>query len=476
MDVKNEVQKTENKRREPKLWEASIPIVAMIILLCGGYGIMQLPVEMLLIAAAFIASLIALRLGYNWKDIEGAIIQAITKGMPAQMIIIIVGVMIASWIASGTIPMLIDYGLRIVSPTYFLVTASVVCAFISLITGTPYGTAGTLGVAFMGIGHGLGIPLAPVAGAIVAGCYIGDKLSPFSAAANLASAAVKGYVMDTSQHLLWTTVPAFAIALIVYWIVGSHYAIANTGADRIALIQNTLQANFHYHWLMLLPPLIILFLTFRRKPAVPVMLLSSAVALILAMVFQGKSLAAVMEYCVTGYKSTTGVALVDQLLTRGGLMGMMGITLITFCAFAFAGVIQKAGILDLILKKIMNFTKSTGMLIASATASSLATGLLTGNSYLSVLLPGELFAPAFKEKKLAAKNLARITQEAHIIVPITPWAIAGVYMSGTLGVSTWDYALWAVSNYVGFILVVIYGFIGFKTAPLKREDETQPGS
>jgi len=206
------------------------------------------------------------------------------------------------------------------------------------------------------------------------------------------------------------------------------------------------------------------------------MLLSSAVAIILAMVFQGKSLAAVMEYCVTGYKSSTGVALVDQLLTRGGLMGMMGITLITFCAFAFAGIIQKAGILDLLLKKIMNFTQSTGMLIASATVSSLATGLLTGNAYLSVLLPGELFAPAFKDKKLAAKNLARITQEAHIIVPITPWAIAGVYMSGTLGVSTWDYALWAISNYVGFILVVIYGFIGFKTAPLKNEDESQPGS
>jgi NhaC family Na+:H+ antiporter len=183
-----------------------------------------------------------------------------------------------------------------------------------------------------------------------------------------------------------------------------------------------------------------------------------------------------MEYCVTGYKSTTGVAIVDQLLTRGGLMGMMGITLITFCAFAFAGVIQRAGILDLLLRKILSFTKTPGMLIASATASSLATGLLTGNSYLSVLLPGELFAPAFKAKGLAAKNLARVTQEAHIIVPIVPWAIAGVYMSGTLGVSTWDYAVWAVSNYVGFILVVIYGMLGFKTAPLKREDETQPGS
>lgn len=475
MNIETEIKKAVPTKRPPTFWEASVPIIAMAVLLCGGYGYLELPVEMLLIMATFISSLIALRLGYNWKDIEGAIIQAIAKGMPAQMIIIIVGIMIASWIASGTIPMLIDYGLRIVSPSFFLVTASLVCAFISIVTGTPYGTAGTLGIAFMGIGHGLGIPLAPVAGAIVAGCYVGDKLSPFSAAANLASAAAKCYIMDTSQHLLWTTVPAFLISLGVYWFVGGHYAVLNSGSDRITLIQNTLQANFAYNWLLLLPPVIVLFLTFRRKPAVPVMLLSSAVAIILAMWFQSKSLAMLLTACVSGYKSSTGVAVVDQLLSRGGLMDMMKITLITFCAFAFAGTIQKAGILDFILHKILKIAKTTGMLVTTATISSLATGLLTGNAYLSVLLPGELFAPAFKAKGLAAKNLARVTQEAHVIVPIVPWAIAGVYMSGTLGVSTWEYAPWAVSNYVGFIITVVYGWIGFTNAPLKRDDETEPG-
>ena len=464
------------EKRKPTTWEAVIPIVAMVILLCGGYGILQLPVEMLLITAAFVASLVALRIGYSWKDLEGSITQAIAKGMPAQMIIIIVGIMIASWIASGTIPMLIDYGLRIVSPSFFLVTTSLVCAFISLITGTPYGTAGTLGIAFMGIGHGLGIPLAPVAGAIVAGAYVGDKLSPFSAAANLSSAAARCYIMDTSQHMLWTTVPAFLIGLVVYWFTGNHYAVLNAGSDRIMVITNALESNFAYNWLLLLPPLIVLVLTFRRKPAVPVMLLSSLVAIILAIVFQGKSLSSVMNYCVTGYKSTTGVALVDQLLSRGGLLDMMKITLITFCAFAFAGIIQKAGILDLMLQKILRVAKTPGRLIASATASSLATALLTGNSYLSVLLPGELFAPAFKSKVLAAKNLARASGEAHVIVPIVPWAIAGVYMTGTLGVSTWQYAPWAISNYVGFVLCIIYGYMGFTTAKLKQDDELQPGS
>ena len=476
MTIKTAEKNKDIVKRQPTLVEASIPILALVILLCGGYGVMQLPVEMLLIAASFIASLVALRLGYTWKDLEGAITQAIAKGMPAQMIIIIVGTMIASWIASGTIPMLIDYGLRIVSPSLFLVTTSLVCAFISLVTGTPYGTAGTLGIAFMGIGHGLGIPLPPVAGAIVAGCYVGDKLSPFSAAANLASAAARCYIMDTSQHLLWTTVPAFVISLIVYWFAGSHYAVINSGSDRIILIQSTLQSAFSYNWLLLLPPVIVLFLTFRRKPAVPVMLLSSGVAIILAIMFQGKSLMNVLNYCVTGYKSATGIPLVDQLLSRGGLLDMMKITLITFCAFAFAGIIQKAGILELLLQRILRIAKTPGRLIASATISSLATGLLTGNAYLSVLLPGELFAPAFKAKGMAAKNLARVTQEAHVIVPIVPWAIAGVYMAGTLGVSTWAYAPWAISNYVGFILVVIYGWFGFKTAPLKREDELQPGS
>jgi Na+:H+ antiporter, NhaC family len=463
-------------KRKPTIKEAMIPVVSMVILLGGGYGILQLPIEILLIMASFVAGIVALSLGYTWKDIESGIIDSIAKAMPAQLIIIVVGIMIASWIASGSIPMLIDYGLGIVSPALFLVTACVVCAIISLLTGTAYGTAGTIGIAFIGIAQGMGIPLGPAAGAIVAGSYFGDKISPFAASLNLATVAVRGNLIDTIQHLAFTTIPAFLVGLLVYWIVGSQFAIHNVNTEKITLIQETLRSNFVYHWALLLPPVIVLFLTFLRKPIIPGMIISSAVALLLAAFFQGKSLALGMEYCVSGYKASTGMAIVDQLLSRGGLQEMMRISLIAFCAFAFAGIVQKAGMLDLLLEKILQVAKTNARLIASAVTAALTTALVTGSAYLSVLIPGELFAPAFKSKNLAAKNLARATQEAHSMVPVIPWAIAGVYMTGTLGVSTWDYAPWAVFNYIGFLFPILYGYLGISIAPLKREDESLPGS
>ena len=463
-------------KRKPTVLEAAIPIIALALLLGGGYGVFQLPVEILLIGASFVAGLVALRLGYTWKDIENGIIDSIAKAMPAQMIVIVVGVMIASWLACGSIPMLIDYGLRIVSPSLFLVTACVVCGIVSLLTGTAYGTAGTIGIAFIGIAQGMGIPLAPAAGAIVAGCYLGDKISPFAASVNLASAAARSYVMDVIQHLLWTTLPAYGLGLVIYWIAGSQFAVHNVSSDKIALIQETLRGDFVYHWALLIPPAIVLFLTFRRKPAIPAMLLSSALAIALAVWLQGESYGDGMVYCVSGYKPTTGVPEVDELLARGGLQEMMKISLIAFCAFAFAGIVQKAGMLDLLLEKILRVARTTALLIASAVAAALSTALITGSAYLSVLIPGELFAPAFKAKGLAAKNLARATQESHAIVPVIPWAIAGVYMTGTLGVSTWEYAPWAVYNYTGFVVALLYGWIGFSVAPQIREDETIPGS
>jgi Na+:H+ antiporter, NhaC family len=463
-------------KRKPTLTEAFIPIAGMAILLGVGYGGFQLSVEMLLIAASCVAGFTALRLGYTWKDIESGAIDSIAKAMPAQMIIIVVGIMIASWIACGSIPMLIDYGLGLVSPSLFLVTACLVCGIISLLTGTAYGTAGTVGIAFIGIAQGMGIPLGAAAGAIVAGSYLGDKISPFAASVNLASAAARCNVIDTIQHLLWTTLPAYFIGMVVYWIAGTQFAVHTVSIQKIELIQQTLQSSFTYHWLLLLPPVIVLVLTFMRKPAIPGMLLSSAVALILAAWLQKTSIVTGLEYCVSGYKASTKMAEVNQLLSRGGLQEMMKISLVAFCAFAFAGIVQKAGMLDLLLEKILRFARTNALLIASGVAAALTTALVTGSAYLSVLIPGELFSPAFKAKNLAAKNLARATQEAHSIVPVIPWAIAGVYMTGTLGVSTWSYAPWAVFNYIGFLVPLLYGWIGFTTAPLKRDDETLAGS
>jgi NhaC family Na+:H+ antiporter len=453
------------------------PFLAMAVLLGIGYGIFQLRIEMLLIGAAAIAGFIGLRLGFSWKELEDGIMNSIHKGMPAMAIVIIVGVLIASWIVSGSIPMLVYYGLKIISPQLFLVTACIVCSIVSILTGTSYGTAGTMGIALMGIAHGMGIPLERAAGAIVAGAYFGDKISPFSDSTNLASVAAGSNLFDHIRHLLWTTTPAWILGLIVYFIFGTGYYVSTESSERIVTIMNTLDTKYSFNMLLLLPPAIILYMTMLKKPPIPGMLLSSLIAIILAIIFQAVSLKEAVEVCVFGVKTNTGLKEVDALLSRGGMQSMMDVTLIAFCAFAFAGITQKTGMLGVILAEIAKFAKTTGRLIASTVAASFSTAFITGSSFLSVLIPGELFAPLYKQKKLAAKNLSRTTEDSGtVIVPLIPWSIAGVYMSGTLGVSTFEYAPWAVMCYSGFIFALIYGFTGFAIAPKIREIETQPGS
>ncbi len=469
---------TQSMKKKPSFLLSLVPLIAIAVFLGLGYGLLHLKAEVLLIAAALVAGLLALHLGYTYKELEEHIIASMMKGMPAMLIVIVVGALIGSWIACGTIPMLVYYGLQIISPKFFLVTAGIVCSIISLVTGTSYGTVGTVGVAFIGIAHGLDIPLGQAAGAIVAGAYFGDKISPFSDTTNLAPIAARSNLFDHIRHMLWTTTPAWCLGLAVYFILG---LTSNTNGDvslaKTDLILQTIREHFVFSWLLFIPPLITLYSAIRKKPVIPNMFLSSGIAVILAIVTQKLDLQTAVQSLVTGFQSQTGVGLVDKLLTRGGMSSMMHVTLIAFCAFAFGGIVQGTGMLDVILERLLKVADTTGKVIASSVAASIATALMTGSSFLSILIPGELFAPAYRKFNLAAKNLSRTTEDSGtVVVPLIPWSIAGVFMAGTLGVETIAYAPWAIMCYSGFIFALIYGFTGFAIAPRKREDETIPGS
>ncbi|MCC5833282.1 MAG: Na+/H+ antiporter NhaC [Opitutales bacterium] len=464
--------------RTPTLLESLIPLFAIALFLGVGYGVLGIRAEILLLAATAVASALAWRMGYRYKDLEEGIIASMMKGMPAMLIVIVVGALIGSWIASGTIPMLIYYGLEIISPKYFLVTACLVSAVVSLVTGTSYGTVGTIGVAFVGIAEGLGIPLGQAAGAIVAGAYFGDKLSPFSDTTNLAPIAVQGNLYDHIRHTLWTTTPAMLLGLIVYFYLGlTRHSDGSSIVPAAIEMQETIVANFTFHPLLILPPVITLTLAIMRKPVIPGMLLASLVASILAMVYQGAVFKEAMNVMVIGYHGITGSEMVDLLLQRGGMLSMMNVKLIAFCAFAFGGVIQHTGMLAVILQALTRFANTTGRLVLTAVTASITTAVMTGSSFLSILIPGELFAPAFKKHKLAAKNLSRTTEDSGtVIVPLVPWSIAGVFMAATLNVPVISYAPWAILCYTGFIFAIIYGYTGIGIAPKIRDDETQPGS
>lgn len=466
----------------PTILEALIPVVAMLLVLFIGKGVLGFSTEPLLIIVACVAAFIAWRVGCTWDDMLDEISQKIAKGMPAILILITVGAMVGTWMASGTIPMMIYYGVQIVSPKWLLVTAFLITCLVSVATGTSWGSVATMGVALMGIASALGVNPAATAGAVIAGSYFGDKISPLSDTTNLAPLAAGSNLYEHIGHMFWTTVPATIVSLVVYAIVGLN---ANTaaGATSEAVTNMMAQLDQMYDWniLILLPVILVLAGSLLKLPTIPVMILSTVVAGVEGIFMQGISLGNVLTSTVSGFNVTmitrpgfdaaNAAFEVTKLLNRGGMNGIMSTTLLVFCAFCFAGIMSRAGCLEVVLKAILSVAKTTGSLILATVISCITMALTTGNSYLSILIPGEMFRDAYKERGLHPKNLSRTLEDAGtVFVPLVPWSAAGAYMTATLGVETLDYLPWAILCYTGFIFAIIYGYTGIGIAKLPKEE------
>ena len=471
-------------KRKPNLFEAFSPIVVMLLLLAIGFGVFDLNPEPLLILSSVYAGFIALRIGLSWSDMMDGIQEKVSQAMPAILILISIGILIGTWMISGTIPMLIYYGLELINPSYIVLISFVVSAIISIVTGTSWGSVGTAGVALMGIATGLDANLAATAGAIVAGAYFGDKLSPLSDTTNLAPIAAGSELYEHIKHMLWTTIPASVVAIIVYFIAGLNTTGASeTESESMTAMLSTLNEMFNWNLLLLIPPIIILYGALRKYPTLPVIIFSSIVAALLGMFIQGFTLQDVFASTVTGFDvsmvskegfdSSTVLPEVLDLIHQGGMQSMTSVILIAFSAFAFAGIMTKSGALDVIIEQLLKYVKRTGDLILSTVLSCLTMALVTGNSYLSIIVPGEMFKDTYKMKNLAAKNLSRTLEDSGtVVVPLIPWSSAGVFMAGTLGVPTLSYAPWAVLCYVGFIFAIILGYTGIGIAKdIKVENE-----
>lgn len=468
-------------KKEPGLLLSLVPVLSMVVLLSFGYALYDLPPEPLIIVSAVIAGFIAIYLGYSFDEIIGSVSDKIGKTMPAILILITVGFMIGAWMVGGTIPMLIYYGLKLISPEYLFITAFVVTSVVAVFTGTSWGSAGTIGVAFMGVAIGMDTNLAAVAGAVVSGAYFGDKLSPLSDTTNLAALSTEVDLYEHIRHLLYTTLPSFIVAGIVYLIAG--FTISSGTAeipDKVYDIMGTLDQLFHWNILYIVPLLIVLYGSIRRKPTIPVMLAASAVAMINGMVFEHFSLNNVVMSTLNGFdismvdrpgfNADTVIEDVPTLLNRGGMMSMMNTLLIAICAIAFAGTMMVTNSLNVIINHLLSFVKSTGSLILTTIGACLTTIGVTSNGQISILIPGEMFKEAYIKRGLHPKNLSRtIEDSASIIEPILPWTAAGAYMAGTLGVATLSYLPWAILCYTGIIFATIWGFTGFGIAKLNDE-------
>lgn len=481
--MSKEVQTTKNKtvKRMPTFTESIIPIIAMMVILTIGKGYLGYNTEPLLLMVAAVAGIIAFRVGVTWDEMMDEICQKIAKGMPAILILTCVGALVGTWMAAGTIPMMIYYGVQIVNPSFMLVTAFLITAVVSVVTGTSWGSVATMGVALMGIASTLGVNLAATAGAVIAGSYFGDKISPLSDTTNLAPVAAGSKLYDHIAHMFWTTIPATIISLVVYGIVGMRNS-GNTdvSSETVTTLLNQLDSMYDFNLLLLLPVVLVLAGSIMKKPTLPVMMASTVLAGIEALIFQSVTLKSVLAATVKGFNVTmivrpgfdpaAAAPSILKLLNRGGMAEIMGTTLLVFCAFCFAGIMSKAGCLEVVLQRILGFAKSTGALVASTVASCITMGLCTGNSYLSILIPGEMFREAYKARGLAAKNLSRTLEDAGtVFVPLVPWSAAGAYMTACLGVETLDYAPWAILCYTGFIIAIFYGYTGIGIAKLEDE-------
>ena len=464
-------------KKEPSFLLALTPILVMIVGLALGVGYMKLKVEPIILIAALVAGGIAWRLGYSWSELQEGVIEKISSSLPALMILWAVGLLIGSWVFSGTIPMIIYYGVDLISPQYLVLTAFVIAAIISTVTGTSWGSAGTVGVAIMGIAQGLDVNLAATAGAVVAGAYFGDKLSPLSDTTNLAPIAAGSELYEHIKHMFYTTIPATIVAIAAYLFFGSE--VASSGAnvsESVLALQGQLDKIFHWNIILLLPVLFVLAGSVLKWPTIPVMIIASLFSVILGVIIQGFSLKNGFISVMTGFNVTmSGINMefskdITKLLNRGGVSSVNSTTILVICAMGFAGIISKTGMLTKVLHTIMARVKSTAGVIISTIGSCLTVAFVTGSSYLSILIPGEMFKDFYKEKNLAAKNLSRTLEDSGtVIVPLIPWSAAGAYMTATLGVPTVEYLPWAILNYMGVVFAIVLALTGIGIAKINKD-------
>ncbi|MFE9247737.1 Na+/H+ antiporter NhaC [Streptomyces sp. NPDC007088] len=477
------------ERRVPGLFVAALPVVLMLTLMITGTVWLDLDPVVLLVAACAVTGVIAWRLGVGWDRMLVGIRSKIDAAMPALLILVSIGMLIGTWTLSGTIPMIVDWGLKAIQPSWIVVLSFLITMVVSTVTGTSWGSVGTVGVALIGVAGGLGVSLPMTAGAIVSGAYFGDKMSPMSDTTNLAPAVAGSTLFEHIRHLLWTTGPAAVLSCVLYLVLGRTQHADGQAAQRTEALQNLLEQGFHFNLLLLLPPAVILVGAIMKKPPLPTIIASSAVAGLLGGVFQGFSLRQICASASTGFTTSMldGHGGIDPgqlsqaagtLLNRGGMASMASTMLIGLAGFAFAGILTETGCLDVLMHRLLARVRRTGGIILATALSSVGAAFAMGVSYLTIIVPGQAFRDVYPERGLAPKNLSRTLEDSGtVFVPLVPWTEAATYMSTTLGVATMAYAPYAFLNYFGVIIAVICGYTGIgiaRQAPVRRAERTEP--
>jgi NhaC family Na+:H+ antiporter len=473
--------------KEPTLLVSLIPVLLLIAML--GFSIVGLGLDIEtggshipLIFGTLFASAAAYYLGYSWKEIQASMVKGIMLAVSACLILMIIGCLIGTWILSGIVPSMIYYSLKLINPSIFLVTTCIICAVVSLATGSSWSTAGTVGVAMIGTGAALGIPVAMVAGAIISGAYFGDKMSPMSDTTNLAPATAGTDLFSHVRHMIYTVTPSLIISLILYTILGFKYGGGNVNAGDINIMLDTIDSSFNITPWLLLAPLLVIVMVILKIPALPALLGGAVLGAFVAAGAQGSSISEIIQVSYNGFVSNTGVTFntatgttnFDDLLSRGGLTSMMSTIALIFTALAFGGVMEGSGMLEKIASSILKLARTTGSLVSTAIFTCIGMNIIAPDQYLSIVVPGRMYQSAFTKRNLHPKNLSRILENSGTLSsPLIPWNTCGAFMGGVLGVTAGAYWMFAFLNLLTPLVSIIYGYTGFTMTQMTEEEAKQ---
>lgn len=455
--------------------QALTPVLALLVLIVFGLivrpqllGLPAVPLEMIFITAAVIAAALQIRQGHKWLDIQDAIVKKFSTALPAFFILFTIGIIISSWVISGTIPMLVYYGIKVVNPTYLYLLCFVVPAVFSTLTGTSYGSAGTIGVVLIGVTQALGGDLGIAAGAIIGGAYFGDKLSPLSDSTNIAALAADVDLFEHIHSMLYTTVPSATIAMVIYAVVGfvSPPQLSGVDLDSVDAFLVSLETIFDFNLLLLLPAVIVLVGSIMRKPSVPTLLASAATASVLALIFQPFNLTDLLQTLNKGFETATMVdgavtAEVATLLDRGGLYALIDAIVIAFTVFVYIGTLDNIRAMPVVVDRVFRFAKSRKTTILVSLGLTAVTNAMTSNQYATSFIVGDAFKIKYDQLGINRKVLSRSIEDYGTMVEsIVPWTVTALFMVATLGVPVADYWHWQLISLVNLVVAPTLVLLG----------------
>ncbi len=423
-------------------------------------------VHMTLVFASVFATIVLVVFNKTSFDlIEEGIIHGCKIATVSMMILMFIGVMIPAWIAAGTIPTLIFYGLKIISPSIFLITATLVCAIATLCTGTSWGTAATFGVALMGIGGGLGVPPAMTAAAVICGAIFGDKMSPISDTVNLSAGTCEVNIFDHMKSVATATIPGYIVTLIVFAVLERKFAGHDSNSEAVNEMLRVLSENFNitpvYAIISLIPMVLVLILALKKVNALATIVASAMVAMIIAVVLQHYSIIDMMSYMNYGFTIETGNFDVDKLMNRGGLQSMMWTVSIGYLGLSYGGILEKTGVLNTLLFSAQAITKNARNLIITHVLTGMATIMLSASPYVAILIPGRMFIAGYERLGIKKTVASRTCEHSGICLdPLLPWSLGAVYFSGVLGVTPFEYAKYCVLLWLVPLIAIFYAITG----------------